>query len=136
MPALNLPYLAAIILIDGRLDFVGAQSLERRHGDELVSEVMARVEIRHDPLQESGRGAERTIRQRVTVSLTDGSTHERFVPHVLGFPSHPMAVADVEAKAIDLVAPHLGAARATTLVEACRDVERHDAAALAALVAR
>ena len=136
MPALNLPYLAAIILLDGRLDFVAAQSPERRHGDKLVRDVMARVEIRHDPVQESGPGAERTESARVTVSLTDGSTHQRFVPHVLGFPSHPMAAADVEAKAIDLVAPHLGPARAAALVEACRDVERHDAAALAALVAR
>ncbi len=136
MPALNLPYLAAIILLDGHLDFVAAQSLERRHGDELVRDVMARVEIRHDPVQESGPGAERTESARVTTWLTDGTVHRRFVPRVLGFPSHPMAAADVEAKAFDLVAPHLGAPRAEALVEACRDVERHDAAALAALVAR
>ncbi len=136
MPALNLPYLAAIILLDGRLDFVAAQSLERRHGDALVGDVMSRVEVRHDPGQESGPGGERTESARVTVWVTDGSIHRRFVPHVLGFPSHPMAAADVEAKALDLVAPHLGAERAAALVAACRDVERHDAATLAALVAR
>ena len=97
---------------------------------------MERVEVRHDPGQESGPGAERTESARVMVWLRDGEVHERFVPHVLGFPSHPMGADDVEAKALDLVVPHLGARRAEALVEACRHPERYSAADFAALVAR
>ena len=136
MPALNLRYLAAVILLDGRLDFVAAQSLDRMTNDPEVHAVMERVEVRHDPGQESGPGAERTESARVTVSLRDGGTLERFVPHVLGFPSHPMGADDVEAKALDLVVPHLGAQRAQALVEACRHAETHSAADFAALIAR
>ena len=39
MPALNLRYLAAVILVDGHLDVAAASSLERLHHDE---EVIAR----------------------------------------------------------------------------------------------
>jgi 2-methylcitrate dehydratase PrpD len=136
MPALNLRYLAAVIILDGRLDFVAAQSLDRMANDPEVRSLMERVEVRHDPAQESGPGAERTESARVTVSLHDGERLERFVPHVLGFPSHPMGAEDVEAKALDLVVPHLGAPRAKALVAACRDPEAHSAADFAALVAR
>lgn|SRR5690554_5000720 len=136
MPALNLPYLAAIILLDGRLDFVAAQSLERFRTDARVHEVMARVEIAHDPAQEAPPGAPRTESARVTVATVDGRRLERYVPHVLGFPSHPMSADDVEAKALEFVAPHLGADRARALVEACRAPRDHDAAAFVALVAR
>jgi 2-methylcitrate dehydratase PrpD len=136
MPALNLPYLTAVVLLDGRLDVVAAQSLERMHGDREVAELMARVEVRHDPDQEPPPGAERTESARVTLTLADGTIHRRFVPHVVGYPSHPMPAADVEGKARALVEPHLGRARTDALVDACRHVADHDAAAFAALVAR
>jgi hypothetical protein len=97
---------------------------------------MGRVEVRHDPAQEVGPGEERTESARVRVTLRDGSTHERFVPHVAGFPSHPLSAGEVEAKAIALVEPHLGGSGAAALVEACRHPERLDASAFAALVAR
>jgi 2-methylcitrate dehydratase PrpD len=63
---------------------------------------MARVEVHHDASQESDPGAPRTESARVTVEGHDGSTVVAFVPHVLGFPSHPMDSAEVEAKAEEL----------------------------------
>ncbi|HVF17235.1 MAG TPA: MmgE/PrpD family protein, partial [Steroidobacteraceae bacterium] len=45
MPALNLRYLSSIILIDGKLDFVSAQSLKRMAGDENVKTLMQKVTI-------------------------------------------------------------------------------------------
>lgn len=69
MPALNLRYLTAIILLDGRLDFVSAQSLERMAGDAAVRDLMGRVEIAHDPAQEAEPGQPRTESARVTVRL-------------------------------------------------------------------
>jgi 2-methylcitrate dehydratase PrpD len=136
MPALNLRYLAAIILLDGRLDFTAAQSLERMHGDDRVRELMGRVDVRHDPSQESGAGAARTESARVRVVRRDGETLERFVPHVVGFPSHPMPADDVRAKAIELVAPHLGAERADRLADACLVPSALGASDLAGLIAR
>ena len=123
MPALNLRYLTAIILIDRRLDFVAAQNLTRMAQDPQVSELMRRVEIIHDPNQEAAPGEPRTESARVIVQLTDGREETAYTPHVLGFPSHPMGQADVEAKAVDLMAPALGEARAEAVVAAIRDLE-------------
>jgi 2-methylcitrate dehydratase PrpD len=135
MPALNLRYLSAIILLDGHLDFTAAQSLERMASDVSVAALMARVDVRHDPAQEAPPGEARTESARVTIELGDGRRLERFVPHVAGFPSHPMSAEDVQAKAIELTAPHLGDRRARALVESCLTGET-DAASLASLVAR
>lgn len=134
MPALNLRYLSAIILLDGRLDFVAAQSLGRRWGDAEVLALMERVDVRHDPAQEAGAGEARTESARVTIELRDGRRLERFVPHVVGFPSHPMPPAEVVAKARGLVSPQLGGARADELVDACLSADGPGAADLAALL--
>jgi 2-methylcitrate dehydratase PrpD len=137
MPALNLRYLTAIILLDGRLDFVAAQSRERMLGDEAVRALMQRVEISHDPAQEAGPGQPRTESARVVVVQTDGARHEVYVPYVLGFPSHPMRRADVEAKALELMSPALGETRAGQVVAAVRDLETLAAAGdLVGLIAR
>jgi 2-methylcitrate dehydratase PrpD len=137
MPALNLRYLAAIILIDGRLDFVSAQSLTRMAQDEAAKALMGRVEIRHDPAQEAAPGEPRTESARVTIILENGREISRFVPHVLGFPSHPMSAADVEAKALDLMAEHLGSERALEVTEAVRAIETlPDCRPLIELIAR
>lgn len=137
MPALNLRYLAAIILLDGRLDFVGAQSLQRMAQDPAARALMDKVEIRHDPAQETQPGEPRTESARVAIVLADGRRLERYVPHVLGFPSHPMSAADVEAKAAELMAPALGAARAQSVIDAVRGLEAlPDASALIRLIAR
>ncbi|MBR9808413.1 MAG: MmgE/PrpD family protein [Alphaproteobacteria bacterium] len=129
MPALNLRYLASIIVIDGKLDFVAAQSRERFLNDTQVHELMKRVEIAHDPAQESGTGEERTESARVTINDTKTGTHEQYVPWVRGFPSHPMSRADVEAKALELMEPALGKARAKDVVDATRNIEQLQSAA-------
>jgi 2-methylcitrate dehydratase PrpD len=137
MPALNLRYLTAIILIDGRLDFVSAQSLARMAGDGAVRQLMDQVHITHDPAQEAAPGQPRTESARVTVRLQGGEAVTAFIPHVLGFPSHPMSAADVEAKALELMEPALGPGRAAQVVETLRDIEAMpQARALIDLIAR
>ncbi|WP_340646470.1 MmgE/PrpD family protein [Phenylobacterium sp.] len=123
MPALNLRYLTAIMLIDRRLDFVSAQSLERMGADTAVHALMAKVDVVHDPAQETPPGQPRTESARVIVRLTDGVIREVYVPHVTGFPSHPMRADEVEAKALELMAPSLGAERAKTVIEAIAGIE-------------
>lgn len=136
MPALNLRYLSAIILLDGRLDFVSAQSLERMHGDAAVAEIMNKVDVVHDPAQEHAPGEARTESARVVVTEAGGKRHEIYVPFVVGFPSHPMSKADVEAKALELMTPVLGAARARSVVRQVWDIDNlSDGGALARLIA-
>jgi 2-methylcitrate dehydratase PrpD len=137
MPALNLRYLTAIIVLDGELDFVAAQSLERMRTDAAVRELMERVEVVHDPKQEHAPGEPRTESARVTVWERSGVRHEVFVPHVVGFPSHPMNRAQVEAKALDLMTPVLGAARGQEIVARVGELEAEPRAAdLVGLIAR
>jgi 2-methylcitrate dehydratase PrpD len=116
MPALNLRYLFSIILIDRKLDFVSAQSLERMANDAAVKAFMQKVDVVHDPKQEAGPGQERTESARVIIVETGGRRHEIYVPYVTGFPSHPMSKAEVEAKARSLLEPALGKARTEALV--------------------
>ncbi len=123
MPALNLRYTTSLILLDGRLDFTSAQSLERMHKDAAVKAMMQKVEIVHDPAQETPAGEARRESARVIVMERGGRRHEIFVPYVVGFPSHPMSAAEVEAKAMELMAPRLGEKRARAVVEQVRELE-------------
>jgi 2-methylcitrate dehydratase PrpD len=120
MPALNLPYLCSIILADGKLDFVAAQSRERFLNDAQIRASMRNVEVIHDPAQEAEPRVESA---RVILRLDEGTTHERFLDHVKGFPAHPFERKDVETKALELMAPHLGAARAGQICATVWDLE-------------
>ncbi len=124
MPALNLRYTTSLILLEGKLDFVAAQSLERMANDAKVKALMEKVEIVHDPAQETPRGQARTESARVIVVENGGKKHEIYVPYVVGFPSHPMSRAEVESKALELMSPRLGAARARQVVERVRELDR------------
>jgi 2-methylcitrate dehydratase PrpD len=114
MPALNLPYLCAIIILDGRLDFSAAHSMTRKEGDAAVRALMGRVEVVHDQAQEREPRAESA---RVTVTMKNGERQELFIDGVTGFPTHPMSHDEVEAKALELMTPRLGADRARRLAD-------------------
>lgn len=114
MPALNARYIAALIAIDGQLDFAAAQSLERFHGDERVRKLMANTTVVHDPDQEM---VPRSESAKVTVEFDDGSTRTVFVDHVVGYPSHPMSRDDVVAKAEGLLAEHFPLDRVAVIVD-------------------
>lgn len=124
MPALNIPYLAAIIMLDGRLDFVEAQSLERMRSDQAARAFAQKVQVVEDPTQHTGEGEDRTESARVTLTLTNGSERSRYVAYVPGFPTHPMSKDEVETKALELMRPNLGIANAEQLVGLCDDLDR------------
>jgi len=121
MPALSLPYLCSIILLDGRLDFDAAQSHERMHHDAQVHALMPLVEVRHDPAQEAEPRVESA---RVTLTRRDGTEEVEFVEHVRGFPANPMTHEDVEAKALELLVPKLGEARAHRVVDLAWSIDQ------------
>jgi len=121
MPALNLPYLCSIILADGKLDFVAAQSRERFLNDAAIRAFMPNVEVIHDPKQEAEPRIESA---RVILTMADGSKIERFLEHVKGFPEHPFERSDVDAKARELTTPYLGAARTQRLIDTVYSIEK------------
>jgi 2-methylcitrate dehydratase PrpD len=120
MPALNLPYLSTIILLDGRLDFVAAQSRERFLNDQQVKAFMPNVTVVHDPAQES---MPRVESARVILTLDDGSRIERFLHHVKGFPEDPLDREQVQNKARHLMTSRLGKKRVEALLDAIWNIE-------------
>lgn len=117
MPALNLRYTSSLILIDGKLDFVAAQSHERMRNDAAVRALMDCVEIVTDDTQAAAPGEPRKESARVTITLANGDKQVEFVEHVRGFPAHPMTREDVQAKATELLAPTLGPARTQSVID-------------------
>ncbi|NCP18672.1 MAG: MmgE/PrpD family protein [Erythrobacter sp.] len=126
MPALNIPYLAAIIMLDGKLDFVSAQSLDRQANDAAAKAFAKKVTVVRDEAQEMGEGEDRTESARVTLTRKDGTREERYVAYVPGFPTHPLSKAEVELKAHELVEPVLGTAKADRLVALCDGLDGAD----------
>jgi len=114
MPALNIPYLCATILLDGELHFEMADSLDRKTHDEKVRRLMRQVRVSHDPAQES---VPRKESARVTIERRDGTREVEFVEHVRGFPADPMTREDVEDKARCVMDPRLGKRRTEELIE-------------------
>lgn len=113
MPALNIPYLVSIIATDGELDFVAAQDRERFLGDARIRSLMEAVEVVHDPSQETDPRSESAT---IAIDWADGTSDRIHVDHVVGYPSHPMSADEVVDKATGLMAPHLGADGAETVV--------------------
>lgn len=113
MPALNLPYLAAVILEDGDLSFEMAQS-EERMASGSIQEKMRFVTVAHDPSQEREPRVESALVEAV---LKNGDRQHVFIEHVLGFPERPMNREDVIDKAKSLATPILGNEQTGKLIE-------------------
>lgn len=124
MPALNLRYLASIILIDGRLDLVSAQDRVRFNTDTRVHELMKKMDVVHAPDLETPAGQAREEPARVKLVDARTGRHDLHVPFVRGFPSHPMTREDVTTKAMELMWPVLGRARAAEVIDATMNLER------------
>ena len=88
--------------------------MARKETDAAVRALMSRVEVVHDPSQEREPRAESA---RVTLTMKNGAREALFVEGVSGFPTHPMSHDEVEAKALELMTPRLGASRARQLVD-------------------
>jgi 2-methylcitrate dehydratase PrpD len=129
MPALNLRYLASIILIDGRLDLVSAQDRERFNMDTRVHALMKKMDVVHAPDLETPAGQAREEPARVKLVDSRTGRHELYVPFVRGFPSHPMTREDVIDKATELMGPILGRGRTVEVIDAVMNIERLNTAA-------
>jgi 2-methylcitrate dehydratase PrpD len=120
MPDVNVQHLMALLLVDGHLTFRSAHNRERMR-DQAILAVRGKIEL--VPSQELMEARPR--RQAIVeIALRDGRRLSHRTIAVRGTADNPMTRAEVEAKALDLMADVLGPERAAKLVANCRTIER------------
>jgi 2-methylcitrate dehydratase PrpD len=119
MPDVNVQHLVALLITDRALAFQSVHD-HARMLDPAVLAIRQRIEL--VPSRELA-GAHPPRQAIVEIALRDGRSLTHRTRAVRGTADNPMARAEVEAKALDLMHGPLGAERARTLVEACRTIE-------------
>ncbi|MEX2430373.1 MAG: MmgE/PrpD family protein [Dehalococcoidia bacterium] len=120
MPDINLQYLVAVTLLDGNLTFAASHDY-RRMNDPKVLDMRGRIELLGD--EELTR--QRPSRQAIMEIFTrDGRSFKHRVLAVRGTADNPMPRKEVEEKALDLLEPITGSARAASLVDSVWNLER------------
>lgn len=109
MPDINVQYLVAGTLLDRRFTFAMAHDADRMKAPE-VAALVARTRLKADEKVSVVRSA------TVTLHTTDGRELRRHVASVRGTAEDPMSESEVTDKALDLVVPVLGRARAEALL--------------------
>jgi 2-methylcitrate dehydratase PrpD len=119
MPDINLQYIMAVMVLDGRLSFDAAHSY-RRMKDKKVQEMMARIELVGDESLFQPATPRPAI---VEVTTSNGGSFREHVTSSRGTPDNPMSDEEVERKALDLIAPVLGDTRSRDLVDKVRALD-------------
>jgi len=119
MPDINLQYIMAVILLDGKLTFEAAHNFKRMKDKKTLAmkskvELVADEELARSPIPRQGI---------VEVTTESGETLREHVQSVRGTPQNPMSLEEVEAKALELLVPVVGAQRSRELIEKIRDLE-------------
>lgn len=100
MPNINVQYLVAGTLTDGKFSFAMAHDADRMRRPD-IADLISKTELLPDSSIAGTREAEVTV-------YRDGAngpvTHNRHIGHVRGTPALPMSIAEVRAKALDLIA--------------------------------
>ena len=120
IPNLCVQHLLALLLLDGGLGFGAAHDQARMH-DPAILELRERIRLVPDA------GLTRALPPRqaiVEIEMPDGRRLAERTRAVRGTPDNPMTAAEVDAKAMDLLMPVLGAERARALANAVRRIER------------
>jgi 2-methylcitrate dehydratase PrpD len=118
-PNLNLQHLIAMLLVDGALTFASIHDAERMAHPEIFALRKKIVLIESEELANA-----RPRRQAIAVIKTrDGRTLSHRTYAVRGTADNPMTQAEVEAKALGLVEPVIGRARAKAIVRAVSNLE-------------
>jgi 2-methylcitrate dehydratase PrpD len=120
MPNVNLQYILAAALLDGRLTFEAAHSYERMKDPSTLA-VKSRVKLELDAALTHARPRRQGI---VEVYTKDGRTLRVHVKSVRGTAANPMATQEVENKARELVVPVMGSEKCEKLLALVRNLER------------
>ena len=114
MPDINLQHLLSLLVLDGGLTFLSSHDYDRMRDTEVLA-FRQRIELVPD--------ADLPRRQPVVeIETMGGQSFSHRTLAVRGTPENPMPRHEVEAKADDLMAPVLGAARSRELIARIRDI--------------
>src|SRR4029077_2942799 len=120
MPDICMQHLCAVMLLDGTVTFKSSHDGARiRHPKVLA--LRKRVELKGDDALSQAMPSRQGI---VEIRLADGRELVHHTRTVRGTPLNPMTRAEVDAKAMDLVAPVIGKARSQKLCEAIWGAEK------------
>lgn len=119
MPDVCIQHAVAVALIDGTMSFQAAHDVARMN-DPLVREVRGRMTVVPSGELSKARPERQSI---VEIDTTDGRSLRQHAVVVRGTPENPMTAEEVEAKALDLMGPVLGAGKAQRLVETVRGLK-------------
>jgi len=119
MPDVNVQYMVANILLDGKLSFESAHDYQRLQ-DPRVQELKQRVELIPDAeLERSGP----RFQGVVEITLKNGQMLREHVSNCRGRPENPMAPDEIEKKAAWLMEPVLGKTKVEQIIESVRRIE-------------
>ncbi|HKY09220.1 MAG TPA: MmgE/PrpD family protein [Candidatus Binatia bacterium] len=119
MPDVNVQYMVASILIDGKLTFESAHDYERFQNPR-VQALKEKVELIGDAEME--RSGPR-FQGKVEVTFKNGRTLTEHVSNCRGRPENPMSPEEVEKKAAWLMEPILGKSKVGQIVESVRRID-------------
>ena len=119
MPDINLQYCFSVTLLDGGLSFEAAHSFERMQESQ-VMDLRSRITLIGDPELTRAQPEHQAI---VEVITKDGSALRNRVESFRGKWENPMSTEEVEAKALELMEPVLGAQRTGQLIESIGRLE-------------
>jgi 2-methylcitrate dehydratase PrpD len=114
MPDVCVQHLVAMSIVDGTVTFASVHD-HNRMGDPAVQAVRRKIELVGSPELTKAKPARQGI---VEAEFNDGRKARHHAVAVRGTPDNPMTTAEVEAKAVDLVAPISGDVKAKGLVAA------------------
>jgi 2-methylcitrate dehydratase PrpD len=120
IPDLCLQHLVALMIVDRGAGFVSVHDAARM-SDPRVLAVRKLVEL------VGGEELQKAIPSRqaiVQIETTEGRSLRHHTRVVRGTAANPMEAKEIEAKALDLMAPVLGAERANELIATVRDLDR------------
>lgn len=115
MPDVNVQYLVAGTLLDGRCTFEMSHDVDRMDADDVKR-------LRHltTVVPDEDRAGTRSAEVRLHLSM--GTVLARTVDHVAGTAENPMSAEQIQAKAIDVMRPSLGQQRSRAVAAALADV--------------
>jgi len=119
MPDVNVQYMVAAILLEGKLSFELAHDYERFQNSRVLA-LKEKVQLIGDAeLEKSGY----RFQGLVEITLKDGRTLREHVINCRGRPENPMNPEEVEKKAAWLLEPILGKTNSDQVIDAIRQIE-------------
>lgn len=119
MVNVNAPHLIALALVKGGVSFADSDDATLMRDPSIVKQ-RAKVTVVDDPSLNDPAAPRAGI---VEVTMTDGRTVRHFTKYPPGTKENPLDTAAVNAKARDLIAPVLGAARTNALIARINNLE-------------